>query len=237
MLDAGCGSGRVTQMLLDRLPNGRVFAVDAAPSMVDIARANLDPERTTAWVSDLVELEVPEPVDAVLSTAVFHWIPDHDELFARLHAVMKPGARIEAQCGGEGNIGAFHEITAAVGAEPPFAEHLAHWAGPWNFASTTSRISLSGAPISWLRVSDAEGHSKNGSTRGSASMESTRKVSGSAVSVRPYSCSAARPSPSDREPLSWKAAGPGPYVRGRSGRIDRAAGTIRRQGLAECVLG
>ncbi|MDB5452972.1 MAG: monofunctional biosynthetic peptidoglycan transglycosylase [Caulobacteraceae bacterium] len=38
------------------------------------------------------------------------------------------------------------------------------------------------------------------------------------------------------KPLSWKAARPGPYVKRRSGKIDRAAGTVRRDGLARCVL-
>ena len=37
-------------------------------------------------------------------------------------------------------------------------------------------------------------------------------------------------------PLKWQAAKPGPYVKKRSGRITRAAGTVRRDGLAECVL-
>jgi trans-aconitate 2-methyltransferase len=34
VLDAGCGSGRVTRMLIERVPRGRVYGVDAAPSMV-----------------------------------------------------------------------------------------------------------------------------------------------------------------------------------------------------------
>ena len=87
-------------MLLDRLPRGRVLAVDAAPSMVEQARENLD-DRATVWQSDLVELEVPEPVDAVFSNAVFHWVPDHDTLFARLHAALKPGGQMVVQCGGQ----------------------------------------------------------------------------------------------------------------------------------------
>ena len=90
MLDAGCGSGRVTRKLLDRLPEGRVVAVDGAPSMVAEARAALGDERATVIQSDLLELELDEPVDAVLSSAVFHWIPDHDALFARLYARARP---------------------------------------------------------------------------------------------------------------------------------------------------
>jgi trans-aconitate 2-methyltransferase len=103
VLDAGCGSGRVTQMLLERLPRGHVVAVDAAPSMVEAARAALG-DRATVLLSDLTELEVDEPVDAAFSNAVFHWIPDHARLFARIHAALRPGGRLIAQCGGAGNI-------------------------------------------------------------------------------------------------------------------------------------
>ena len=80
VLDAGCGSGRVTAMLLDRLPGGHVVAVDAAPSMVAHARDRLG-DRATVILSDLTELELDEPVDAVFSNAVFHWVMDHERLF------------------------------------------------------------------------------------------------------------------------------------------------------------
>ena len=45
-----------------------------------------------------------EPVDLIVSTATFHWILDHERLFARLYAALRPGGRLVAQCGGAGNI-------------------------------------------------------------------------------------------------------------------------------------
>ena len=83
VLDAGCGSGRITQALLERLPRGRVVAVDASPSMVHAARDRLG-DAAEVRLADLLELELEEPVDAVISTATFHWIADHDHLFRRL---------------------------------------------------------------------------------------------------------------------------------------------------------
>jgi trans-aconitate 2-methyltransferase len=117
VLDAGCGSGRVTRMLQDRLPEGRVIAVDGSAAMVDQARANLDPERTEFLVCDLTELELSRPVDAVFSNAVFHWILDHRSLFESLARVTRPGGRLEAQCGGEGNVARFYETAAEVAAD------------------------------------------------------------------------------------------------------------------------
>jgi trans-aconitate 2-methyltransferase len=135
VLDAGCGSGRVTALLLERLPEGRVVAVDGSPSMVEKARDALGDERVDYMVSDLLELELPEPVDAVLSTATFHWVLDHPRLFERLHAALRPGGQLVAQCGGEGNIERFLSEVEEVMADEPFAEQFADWERPWQFAA------------------------------------------------------------------------------------------------------
>ena len=134
VLDAGCGSGKVTLELVARVPDGRVYAVDAAPSMAEHARAALG-DRAVVFCQDLVELELPEPVDVVFSNATFHWIPDHDALFAALHRNMKPGARLVAQCGGRGNIDEFRQVADEVAFAPPFAEYFADWQRPWNYAT------------------------------------------------------------------------------------------------------
>jgi trans-aconitate 2-methyltransferase len=146
VLDAGCGSGRVTLELLERLPRGRVVAVDASAAMVEQARAALR-DRAEVLRANLVDLRLPEPVDAILSTAVFHWIPDHARLFAALHAALRPGGRLEAQCGGAGNIEAVHAELHVVCAEPRWAPHFVGWAGPWNFATpdeTAQRLAAAG---------------------------------------------------------------------------------------------
>jgi trans-aconitate 2-methyltransferase len=146
VLDAGCGSGRVTELLLERLPQGRVIAVDQAESMVEHARERLG-GRALVLRSDLTELVLDEPVDAVFSNAVFHWIANHTLLFERLFAALRPGGRLVAQCGGEGNIAEFHRVARAVGASEPFAPYLGGWTGPWNFAAaeeTAERLGRAG---------------------------------------------------------------------------------------------
>jgi len=154
VLDAGCGSGKVTLELIRRVPRGRVYAVDAAPSMVAHAQAAVG-DRATALCQDLGALELPEPVDVVFSNATFHWIPDHDALFAALHRNMKPGARLLAQCGGKGNIDEFRQISDAVAGEEPFAPYFTDWTRPWNYATaeeTATRLERAGfADVStWL---------------------------------------------------------------------------------------
>jgi trans-aconitate 2-methyltransferase len=136
VLDAGCGTGRVTAALLERVPDGEVVAVDGSPAMVEAARERLG-DRVELRVADLLELTLAPPADAILSTATFHWVADHDALFARLYDALVPGGRLVAQCGGAGNIAALQQAAERVGAREPFAASLAGWPGPWNFASTT----------------------------------------------------------------------------------------------------
>jgi len=133
-LDAGCGSGRVTEELAKRLPDGSVLAVDASEAMVEKARERLG-DSAKYLVADLAELEVTEPTDLVFSTATFHWVLDHDALFARLYAALKPGGRLVAQCGGRGNVAEHAKAIAAVATRPEYKEHFGGVTLMWNFAA------------------------------------------------------------------------------------------------------
>jgi trans-aconitate 2-methyltransferase len=155
VLDAGCGTGNVTRLLYERLPRGRVIAVDAAPSMVEQARAQLPPA-VDVRRADLLELELEEPVDAVLSTATFHWVPDHDRLFANLHAALTPGGRLVAQCGGHGNVEEIKDAGFAAAGEPRFAAYLEGWTEDWTFATpqeTERRLLAAGFGDVWCWLS------------------------------------------------------------------------------------
>lgn len=146
VLDAGCGSGRVTQALIERLPRGHVIAVDGSVGMIEAARRRLG-ESAELILSDLAELDLGErKVDAVFSNAVFHWLADHELLFARLRGVLRPGGRLVAQCGGEGNTAELLAATLEVGAREPFAAYLDGFS-PWNYAGpelTARRLRAAG---------------------------------------------------------------------------------------------
>jgi trans-aconitate 2-methyltransferase len=134
LMDAGCGSGRITAHLVERLPHGRVLCVDASEAMIAKAREALG-DRADYLVTDLVELEVDEPVDAVFSTATFHWVTDHDRLFSRLRDALRPGGRLVAQCGGEGNVAKHARAIVEVATRPEFASHFGDMEVMWNFAT------------------------------------------------------------------------------------------------------
>ncbi len=141
VLDAGCGTGRVTELLAERLPAGRVVALDASPAMIAEARRRLARfgGRVYYLVADLGRpIPLDEPVDAVLSTATFHWVPDHEALFGNLAAVLRPGGRLVAQCGGAGNIANVQAALATISDG---------WLGPVHFETpeaTERRLAAAG---------------------------------------------------------------------------------------------
>jgi trans-aconitate 2-methyltransferase len=143
VLEAGCGTGRDTERLLERLPRGRVIALDGSAQMLEQLRHRLAGrlDRVETVQADLsLPLELSSPVDVVFSVAALHWIPDHDSLFRNLAAVMRPGARLAADCGGRGNIArvsaAIEKVTGSPGER-----------GVWNFSGageTRKRLAAAG---------------------------------------------------------------------------------------------
>lgn len=138
VLDAGCGTGKLTALLLDRLPRGRVVAMDRSSNMLAEAEALLRPaygDRVAFLEADLLDFDQRDAYDAIFSTATFHWVLDHDDLFRRLHDALRPGGLLVAQCGGGPNLARLMGRFDAIVAEAPYREALAGWPGPWEFSS------------------------------------------------------------------------------------------------------
>lgn len=119
VVDAGCGTGRVTELLLARLTAGTtLIALDGSEAMLAEARERLGTQVQYLHADLQQALPIDAPVDAIFSTATFHWIPDHDALFRNLAAVLRPGGVLVAQCGGLGNCAKALAVTAELGVTP-----------------------------------------------------------------------------------------------------------------------
>lgn len=136
VMDAGAGTGRLSALLLDRLPGGRVVAVDRSVNMTKVAAETLAGRPNADVVAaDLLRLPFASVFDVVFSTATFHWIRDHDVLFASLFAVLRPGGRLHAQCGGGKNLERIHQRALELAAMPRFAPFFSTWEDPWQYAA------------------------------------------------------------------------------------------------------
>lgn len=147
VLDAGCGTGRDAAALRARWPDVRLVALDGSRQMLDVARTRLGDKRVSYVHADLMEpLPIEEPVDAVMSVAAFHWVPDHAALFSHLAAAMRPGARLVSDCGGRGNVADVTRAIASVTGEAP---------SDWEFAddvATRSRLEDAGFEVEDVRL-------------------------------------------------------------------------------------
>jgi trans-aconitate 2-methyltransferase len=150
VIDAGCGTGRLTAELMTMIPRGRLVAIDRSWNMLLTARANLRPgfgDRISYVRVELPHMPFCEWADLVFSTATFHWIRDHGALFANVWRALRPGGRLFAQCGGGPNLAEARQLAEDVMREAPFAPHFASWNGVWEYASpeaTAQRMASAG---------------------------------------------------------------------------------------------
>jgi trans-aconitate 2-methyltransferase len=149
VMDAGCGTGRLTTLVAERLPNGVVIAVDRSANMVNVAAETLARFGDAAPVvlADLSALPFHGAFDVVFSTATFHWVLDHARLFASIHDALKPSGRLHAQCGGAANLHRIHERVSELIHTSEFAANFVGWRDPWEFPGgeeTRRRLAATG---------------------------------------------------------------------------------------------
>lgn len=149
VLDLGCGTGRLTEELQGRLPQGRVVGADRSDAMIESAAMWLSEQAPRAAVvqADGVALPFRRAFDAVFSGATFHWILDHGALFRSIVTALKPGGRLAAQCGGVGNLARLRARADRLAKASPFEFFFDGWTEPRYYAdveSTRRRLESAG---------------------------------------------------------------------------------------------
>jgi trans-aconitate methyltransferase len=136
ILDLGAGTGHLTARIADS--GARVIGLDASAAMV--AQASAEYPHLTFVQGDGARFSFPEPFDAVFSNAALHWIPRASEAAACIAAALRPGGRLVAELGGQGNVAlivaAIHQARESAGF--PSGREL----NPWYFPSVAEYASV-----------------------------------------------------------------------------------------------
>lgn len=119
LVDAGCGSGRDAALALASLPGGRIIGLDASPTMrTACERRFAGIEQVEVLAADLMQTWPVEggSIDAVMSVAAFHWLPEPERAWKQVARVLRPGGRVQLDAGGQGNIDRLLAAVQDVGA-------------------------------------------------------------------------------------------------------------------------
>ena len=94
VLDVGCGTGAVLELLHEKYPEAHYVGLDLTPDMIAVAQAkNL--ANVEFVVGDAEDLPfADESFDAVLSSNSFHHYPNPEKFFAGVRRVLRPGGRL-----------------------------------------------------------------------------------------------------------------------------------------------
>lgn len=131
VLDVGCGTGRVTNLIAQVVKKGRIYAVDIDENMIKLAREKYRHVKNVIFlISDISNANIPQPVDIIFSNAAIHWIPDYKQLFKKFHDMLNPDGKILIQCGGKGNLEKIIDILETLRKEREFAKYFRKWQQP-----------------------------------------------------------------------------------------------------------
>jgi trans-aconitate 2-methyltransferase len=134
VMDAGAGSGNLTKILADKLPQGKIYAVDADPNMVHQAKSNLSGWRNVQVIhSRMDKVNLPTEVDVIFSNAALHWLLDQEGVFSHFWQLLKPNGELLIEYGGHGNVERPLSVIFKIMQSDQFKEHFVNWKQSWYF--------------------------------------------------------------------------------------------------------
>jgi len=136
LLDIGCGDGKLTAEIAERLPRGTVVGIDSSAEMIALANTRYPRERFANLLfleMDARRISFPAEFDIVFSNAALHWVIDHRPVLKGIHAALKPGGRLLIQMGGRGNAAAVVSVIEEVMAEEKWRPFFDNFVFPYGF--------------------------------------------------------------------------------------------------------
>jgi trans-aconitate methyltransferase len=110
ILDIGCGDGKLTALIAQRLSQGEVVGIDASQNMIDNACKSYKDIKNVIFKCVPAENFVTnQTFDLIVSFFAFHWIADQEKVFRNIFHMLKPGGTLIIKTSG-GNSRVIEEV-------------------------------------------------------------------------------------------------------------------------------
>jgi trans-aconitate 2-methyltransferase len=152
VLDVGCGDGKITAEIAERLPRGSVVGIDPSERMVDFARDHFRSTHPNLLfeVGDATRLGYRAVFDLVVSFNALHWVQDQAAALRGIHGALVDGGRAVLQFVPRGERTSLEDVIEETRASPRWALYFEGRRPPYVHPAVAEYRSL--AEESGLRV-------------------------------------------------------------------------------------
>lgn len=156
ILDIGCGDGKITFEIANRLHEGKIVGVDSSKEMIHLATKSFQSGRCSNLSfkhCDARNLPFNNEFDIVFSNAALHWVKDHRPIIQGISDSLKPNGRVLLQMGGKGNAQSILTILETMIAEKQWNDYFSDFEFPYGFHDPQSYQSwLMGSGLNLIRA-------------------------------------------------------------------------------------
>lgn len=119
-IDLGCGTGELTKVLAESLPNSNVTGLDSSPQMLEKAGSH----QTSSLRFEHGDLSaLTDSWDLIFSNAAIQWVHNHQKLIPLIYSHLAPGGQICVQIPSNHNH-ISHALIRETADEEPFKSIL-----------------------------------------------------------------------------------------------------------------
>jgi trans-aconitate 2-methyltransferase len=133
ILDIGCGNGKTTARIADRVPHGSVAGVDASSVMIAFAKEHWLPAHPNLQfaVADARHLPFRQEFDLVVSFNALHWIPDQALPLQSIRSAIKPGGMVQLRLVAKGDRKSLEDTIQETSHSSRWAEYFTGFHHPY----------------------------------------------------------------------------------------------------------
>jgi trans-aconitate 2-methyltransferase len=131
VLDIGCGNGKITAAIADRIPKGSVLGVDASQNMIHFAQEHYRALNLQFKVEDARTLPFQNEFDQIVSFNAIHWIPEQNAVLSCIRSALKPGGQALLRFVPEGSCQCIEDVIEEVCQLPQWVHYFEHHQKPY----------------------------------------------------------------------------------------------------------